>query len=188
MNIQLFIMSLSMLIWLFPPVRHFKTPYFLFFLILAFSDPILIALHYIYGLQPLKLYPIMTFMLIFSLNKIYKKSIWIIEAMIIIIITYSIQSHPLWLYYFCIILFTIVLFTIIYQLTQLQIKKRIINLFLCMLLLYAFINELKLIAMSLNLYQGIISYYIGTFIQIFFGILFSFITINTKSPSIKSNH
>lgn len=185
MNILLFIQSLSILIWILPPVRQYKTPYFLFFVVLALSDPILYTMYCTLGIEPLKFYPFMTFLLIISLSNIGKKRFWIISAVFILIISFAIQSEILWLYYFCIILFSIVLFIIIYQLIQLLMQKRILNLFLCLLLFYALLNMLKLIAMSLNLYQqGIISYYLTTFIQIFFGILFSFITINTKSFSI----
>ena len=187
MNIPLLIQSLSILIWILPPVRQYKTPYFLFFVVLALSDPIIYSIYYTLGIQSFKFYPIMTFLLIISISNINKKRLWIISAVFILIISYTIQSETLLLYIFCTIIFSIVLFLIIYQLIQLLMQKRILNLFLCLLLFYALLNMLKLIALSLNLYQhGAISYYLGTFIQIFFGILFSFITINTKSFSISS--
>jgi len=187
MNIPLLIPSLSILIWILPPVRHYQTPYFLFFLVLASFDPISFTIYYTLGISLYIFNPVIIFLLIISLSNIKKKILWIIATVFILIISYTIRYKTLWIYYFCIIMLSIVLFIIIYQLIQLLIQKRIINLFLCLLLFYTLINMLKLIALSLDLYQqGIISFYLATFIQIFFGILFSFITINTKNFSISS--
>jgi len=57
-----------------------------------------------------------------------------------------------------------------------------------LLLFYALLNELKLIAMALNIYHGSMTYYLATFVQIFFGILFSFITETKKNIPIFSKH
>lgn len=186
MNIPILIQYLSILIWLVPPIRQNKTKYFTFFLILALSDPILYSIYLIFGIQALKFYPIMTFLLIISLSNNKKPFLWIATSVAILILTYIFNNNPTRLYYLCIILFTVVLFQIINKLIQILIQKRLLNLFLSVLLFYALINELKFIAIALNLYQGSISYYLATFTQIFFGIIFSFITITTKNYQLSS--
>jgi hypothetical protein len=60
------------------------------------------------------------------------------------------------------------------------IKKKTINLFLILLIFCEIVTVFKLIAFVLSLSKGGISFYLGTAIQIVFGILFSFININTK--------
>lgn len=65
-------------------------------------------------------------------------------------------------------------------------EKKIINLFLSLLVLYEFVTVMKLIAIILNLHQGTINYYLGGIMQIIFGILFSFININTKGFRVGS--
>lgn len=186
MNIPILIQYLSILIWLVPPIRQYKTQYFTFFLILALSDPILYSIYLIFGIQALRFYPIMTFLLIISFSNIKKHFLWITSSLVILILTYIFNNDPTRLYFLCIILFTVVLFQIINKLIQILIQKRLLNLFLSLLLFYTLINELKFIAIALNLSQGSISYYLATFTQIFFGITFSFITITTKNFPISS--
>jgi len=186
MKIPLFIQYLSILIWLMPPIRQYKTQYFTFFLILALFDPILYSAYLSFGIHPLKFYPIMTFLLIISLSNIRKQFLWIATSVVILILTYINQNDPARLYYLCIILFSVILYQIINKLMQIIIQKRLLNLFLSLLLFYALINELKFIAIALNLYQGAISYYLATFTQTFFGIIFSFITISTKNYPLPS--
>lgn len=186
MNIPLLIQSLSVLIWILPPVKQYKTQYFTFFMILALFDPILYSIYLIFGIPPLTYYPIMIFFLIISLSKDKKRFKWIAISLVILILTYFNHNDLVKLYLLCLILHSVVLLEIIDKLMQIIIQKRLLNLFLSLLLFYSLINELKLIAIVLNLYRGAISYYLATFNQIFFGILFSFITINSKSFSISS--
>lgn len=186
MNIPIFIQSLSILIWLVPPIRQYKTQYFTFFVILALFDPILYSIYLIFGIQSLRFYPIMTFLLIISLSNNKKQFLWIATSVVILILTYINQNDSARLYYLCIILFSVILYQIINKLMQIIIQQRLLNLFLSLLLFYTLINELKFLAMALNLYQGVISYYLATFTQIFFGIIFSFITITTKNYQLSS--
>lgn len=186
MKIPIFIQYLSILIWLLPPIRQYKTQYFTFFLILALFDPILYSVYLSFGIHPLKFYPIMTFLLIISLSNIRKQFLWIATSLVILMLTYVYQNDTERLYYLCLILYSIVLYQIINKLMQIIIQKRVLNLFLSLLLFYALINELKFIAIALDLYQGAMSYYLATFTQIFFGIIFSFITITTKNYPLSS--
>lgn len=184
MKIHILIWYFSFLIWLIPPIRQYKTQYFTFFVILALFDPILFSIYKIFGIQTLKFYPIMTFLIIISLSKIKKKFLCFAISIIIILLSYSNQNDPVKLYYFCIILLTAILFQIVNKLMQIIFQQSVLNLFLSLLLVYALINELKFIAIALNLYQGIMSFYLASFTQLFFGISFSFITINTKNIPI----
>ncbi len=180
------IMYLSALIWLFPPIKQHKTQYFTFFLILAIFDPILYTMYLIFRLQTLKFYPLITFLIIISLSSIKNKLLWLASFVVIIILTYVYQNDTKNLYYLCIILLSVVLFLIINKLMLMIIQHKVLNVFLSLLLVYALINELKFIAIALNLYQGVTSFYLASFTQLFFGISFSFITINTKNFPVPS--
>lgn len=186
MKIPILTQYLSIFIWLLPPIRQYKTQYFTFFLILALADPVIYSIYLIFGIQALKFYPIIIFLLIISFSKIKKHFLWIASSIVILILTYIFNNDPSKLFILCIILLTVVLSQIINKLIQILIQKRLLNLFLSLLLFYTLINELKFIAIALNLSHGSISYYLATFTQIFFGITFSFITITTKNLPISS--
>lgn len=184
MNVRQLIPFFSMLIWLMPPIRQYKTQYFTFFVILAFTDPIIFSVYKIFGIQTLKFYPIITFLLVISLSNIKRKILWLATSGVIIILTYINRNDTVNLYYLCIVLLFIILFLIISKLMLMIIQHKILNVFLSLLLLYSLINVLKFIAVALDLYQGSISFILASFTQIFFGISFSFITINTKNIPI----
>lgn len=186
MNVHLLVLFLSFLFWLMPPIRQYKTPYFTFFLILAICDPILYSMNLLFGFRTLMFYPTLTFLLIISLSSIKKKFLWFTTSAVIILLTYINQNDPIKLYYLCIILLLVVLYKIVDKLMLIIIQQRTLNLFLSLLLFYTLINEFKFIAVALNLYQGAISLYLALFTQLFFGISFSFITINTKNFHIPS--
>ncbi len=186
MKITIFIQYLSILIWLLPPIRQYKSQYFIFFLILAAFDPILYSAYLSFGIHTLQFYPIMTFLLIISLSNNKKQFLWVAISLVILILSYVYKNDTEILYCLCIILYSIVLYQIFIKLIEMIIQERLLNLFLSLLIFYALINELKFIAIVLDLYTGAISYYLATFTQIFFGIIFSFITISTKNYPLSS--
>jgi len=59
-------------------------------------------------------------------------------------------------------------------------KTKAVNLFLILLITYDLTNILKYTAIMLSIEQGVISFVLATFIQIFFGIIFSFMSLKTK--------
>jgi hypothetical protein len=73
---------------------------------------------------------------------------------------------------------------ILQSLLELYIKTQYVNLFLILLLLDASTTSFKLLAVVLNFNQGVISYHIGAFVQLFFGVAFWFVNINTKNIKI----
>lgn len=186
MKVSLVINYLSILVWLMPPVKQYKTQYFTFFVILALFDPILYSIYFVFGIQPARFYPILTSLLIISLSNIKERFLWIAIFILILILTYVYYHNQTKLYSLCIILFSIVLYQVVSKLLQIVIQQRLLNLFLSLLLFYSLINEFKFIAIALSLYQGSVSFYLASFTQIFLGISFSFISINTKNFLIPS--
>lgn len=184
MKVTFLINYLSILIWLMPPIKQYKTQYFTFFLTLAICDPILYSMYLIFKIQTLKFYPLFIFLLIISLSNIINKLLWLASFVIIIILTYIYQNDTKTLYYLCIILLSIIIFLIISKLMLMIIQHKVLNVFLSLLLFYSLINVLKFISAALSINQGGFSFTLASFSQLFFGISFSFITINTKNFSV----
>lgn len=181
MNYPLFVVIFTIAVWIFTPFKQYKSDFFYFFLILALSDPIKLVAFYVLRINPQHLSIAVAFLLISSLVSYSKQRYFFVILSILaaaIFLSYSIQRNILIL---SIIGAHLIIFLVLVNYTIKYIEKaKAINLFLMLLITYEFINIIKFIAGLLSYEQGSISFYLGTFTQIFFGIIFSFITIKTK--------
>jgi len=90
MNIVQTVIMFSLLAWLLPPFKQYKTKYFLYFLILAFGDPTVILLHYLFQVK-YQLLAIPIHLLLITViirNRVYKLIIVITAIVMIFIGTY----------------------------------------------------------------------------------------------------
>lgn len=171
---------LSIICWAFPVIKQRNTIYFYFFFILAVSDPLRLLIYQLFGILPGSYFPLVSFLLILSLAK-KKYSIFISAAAVILTLITNIFHLQDSLNFLIALINHMVLFFIFTDtLGGDLIKKKTINLFLILLIFCEIVTVFKLIAFVLSLSKGGISFYLGTAIQIVFGILFSFININTK--------
>lgn len=174
-----------MLVWTLVLFRQYKTSYFNFFLLNALSDPITRILHLGFHLMPLSFYPTFILLKNFSLTKRYK-SIFIVPASVIVLsISHLLGGSIFWLYLLCSILTLLIFFTLVHKLIEHINQTRSFSLFLIMLIFYQLISLIKYAAILLDLYRGVTSFYLATFSQIFLGICFIFVNINTKNFPIK---
>jgi len=184
MNYPLIILFLSSFFWLFPPFKQYKTDFFYFFLILALSDPLKLGTHYfLYNLH-INIYVLslaFAFLLISSLVSSRKqKYFFIILSILTTVIAFIYSSRSKSVLILLIAAHLIIVFILVFFLIKHIEKNKAINLFLILLVTYEFINVVKLIAGLLSGEQGVISFYMASFAQLFFGISFSFISIKTK--------
>lgn len=182
MNYPLIVATLSILAWIYPPFKHYKSEFFYFFLILALSDPFKLIALYLLSVNPQVLSLAVAFLLISSLVS-YRKQRYIIIILSIlstavflsyslhrnIIISSLIGTHLI-----------VVLILVVFMIKYIE-KIKAINLFLILLITYELISTIKYIAALLSYEQGVISFYLATATQMFFGIIFSFISIKTKN-------
>lgn len=156
-----------------------------FFIILAVFDPIRFLLFYTLKVNPNNLSAASALLLLSSL--ITKKNIRniLIAASVPLALFFTSGNFPRSIPSgsSCFIHVAIVYVLIDIFIRYLS-ENRAVNLFLTLLITYELITILKIVAAILSYEGGAVSYYLASFIQIFFGILFSFINIDTKNFSL----
>lgn len=181
MSVPLVIAAVSIIVWLFPPFSNRNTKYFVFFIIMALSDPIRLILLYTVKLNPLKLSAGVAFLLLSSLmSKKELRNTFIGLFVIVSAIFTAINVQRGMLLASSCIVHLLIIYVVVNSFMIHFTKTRSLNLFLVILIVYEFITVLKFVAAILSYAEGEISFYLATFIQIFFGITFLFININTK--------
>jgi len=167
----------SLVVWLFPAIRHFKRRYFLFFLLLAFADPLNLLLIYLGNNQPYFL-PITCYLMVISvlekpLVKRFKIPIAII-FLLITIISISISDINRNLYYIAIlvnILLVLLIFLKNFILIYVESKKT--DLFLIVLIFYISTNLFKFLNVMIGFSDATAFFIITSIAQIAFGLFFS---------------
>ena len=181
MNIISVIRILSIVTWVFPPFKQYKSKFFYFFLILALAGPFVIISSYLLHINSILLSTMVSFLSIVSLS-FHSKQRYFFAVLIIlstiILLSFSLHRNIIILS----LIGTHLIFVLILVLYIMRhiLETRAINLFLILLVTYELINITKFMAGLLSYNQGAISFYLATFAQIFFGISFSFISIRTK--------
>ena len=184
MTINNVIVTISILIWLLPPIRQFRGGYFFFFLILAISDPLNLIITEFSNIHPLYLHLIISVLLVFSLyNFQFFKKNWIIAliitAFLSIIFFFSLQVIIITMAIIHLILIAIFLNRATIYLQNFQI----INLFFLILILYEASIISKVMVLLFNFSIGRIYYDLTSFFQILVGLYFTFLTLES-SPKI----
>lgn len=175
---------ISMIFWIYPAIKQYKTDYFYFFLVLAIADPLMMSFLFIWKLTAQFTAPFFMLILIGSLRP--KKLLWLPFALIFLFIFVWLikESNNALLLTGSIghlIIFMIIISRLIDQLN----KRQLLSGFLVLLSIYELINVLKVLVMVTDLLHGITQFYIASFFQILFGLLFSFISIKSSRFDIK---
>lgn len=181
MNIPLIISIISTTVWILPPIKQYKSDYFYFFLILALLDTIQPIAFFLLHMNPQYFSIVFLFLLISSLASNHKQRYFFIILAIlssVIFLGFSLQNSTLTLIH--VGMHVIIVIILINSFVKYIQKVKAVNLFLIILITYELITMFKFIAGILSYEQGVISFIIATFIQIFFGIAFLFISIKTK--------
>jgi len=183
MNIYYIIAYISIFIWLFPPIRQYKTEYFYFFLILALTDVVvflLIKLIKLFPTNPQTIYLFSAVLLILSLVKLDKiKAAFLFCLVGIIIFICNKYDAKLMLVLYALINFAILLI-ILYKFIQYLMNNNSISIFFVFLISYELSLVLKNIVAFTDLLQGVTLFSITTLFEIAFGIIFTFVNVNTK--------
>ncbi len=187
MNIPVIISISSIIVWALPPFKQYRTDYFYFFLILAFTSPFNIIIIYLLRISPLLIAVMSSFLLISSLMS-YKKQryFFVILSIISFVISFGFSIHRNTLIILLILTHIIVVLILINSFIKHLQETKAVNLFLILLVTYEFINIVKFIAGLLSFEQGAISYHLPSFIHLFLGITFIFVSLKTKDFPILS--
>ncbi len=171
---------------MFPPFRQYKTKYFLFFLILALTDPVVYILLKSLSFQIIRSTLIITFFMILSLidsNKLKKGWIFILLSLLVLL-TAAVKLPVKEAYQVKIILSCIILFLILKDSLLYLNKHQTINLFYLVLILYEITIVIKFIYTASRTHTGTIYFYTTGFFEIFIGLFFSFYS-KKNSPKYK---
>ena len=181
MNIPLIISILSMITWVFPPFKQYKSNYFYFFLILALASPFSWITFILLSINPQIIFIVVSFLLLASVISFTRQRyFFIILALLSLVIYLSFSIHRNAIIITLIVIHIIIVLVLINSIIEYIQKAKTVNLFLVLLITYEFINITKFFAGLLSYEKGAINVYLASFIQIFFGIVFSFISIKTK--------
>ena len=177
---------ISILIWLLPPFRQLKGGYFLYFLILGYSDPLALLLLKFIKLNANYTHLIVAFLLAISILY-YAKNLnvkWGIILFLFLILSLFINIREI--RYFSIISFHGLILS---QLLILSIKEFYqeskINLYYFVLLVYELATIFKYIAFVYNYTSGVYYFYLSAAFEMLICIYFIFFNFQ-NSPYIKA--
>ena len=180
MQILVIVAYISTLVWLIPPFKQYKTKYFAFFLVIAISEVAVIILWKIFQIKPQIISSIASLFLIYSFfNTNYKKTIITAGLAVVLLFVEQMLSDRQLLVVIS-LSHIIICVIIINDFLKYILKKNAISLFFIFLITYEISIILKNIIFLTDIKQNIILFSTTTFFQIFFGIVFSFININSK--------
>lgn len=179
------IINISIIIWLLPPFRQLKGGYFLYFLILGYSDPLALIFVRFFKLDANYIHLIIAFLLTISILYYTKNlnSKWIISLILFLML--SIWKGNRDIRYLSIIIFHCLIFT---QILIPSIKEfyqgHRINIYFTVLLIYELTTILKYTAFAYNYFSGVYLFYLSLVFEMFIGIFFIFFNL-LNSPHIK---
>ena len=169
------ILYFSVALWLVPPLRQWRTDYRYFFLVLALSDPLRLAVFHTFGSWPGFLtlpLAILQLASLFFIRKL-KFHYWII---IVVFITISGFITPKIVYEIVASIIHITIFLVLFiRFAKALVAENILNLYLMFIIAYQLSTILKYITAILDLNTGIYYFQITTIFQILFGLFFSLI-------------
>lgn len=168
---------ISIIVWLFPPIRQRRNRYFIFFLLLAISDPISILMNKLnlsyYNIQ---YHTLMTFFLFVSLlhkNIIQNNKFKLIIVGVIILMLGLLVSDTKLFYSVYILFYCIIFLMFLKEFITKFIFDRIIHVFSIILMLYVLTNIFKVFNLLLSYVDATGFFFVTTIFQITMGLFFS---------------
>lgn len=186
MTFTYIIIYTSILVWTLPPFKQYKGCYFYFFLVLASGGLLSIVVSSIVHFGLLKLYDIISFLLLLSLYKqqqIKKNWYWFFIMLLILLFMNKYSDDKL--IRFSIIALHIIIFYIILKNAAIDYNtNNMFNIGYFILLLYEITVLLKFYLAIANIHTGAIFFYLMTAFESFIAIFFTIYKVE-KAPSIK---
>lgn len=182
------IIIVSVFVWLFPPLRHYKTYYFGYFLILAIADPIKFFFMNSFTIPPQILSPFFSLLLVSTLIKMERRLPIFVLAFSLLLILLSFSMPFKLIQLINSIAHIWILIIVVSRLIDSIVDTKSLNLFLMLLVAYEFMGILKNIVVVFDLTHGITQFYVTTVIQIIFGIVFIFINYDNSILFPIKNH
>ena len=181
-----YILTLSILTWGIIPFRQFKKKFFIFFLILALMDPIIITAFLLFHVDPLRIYVPLVLLSIYSLFEVktIKKNIFLFILIIASSLVFSFLGNNE-LLRICLMFLILVTFIIFFKFALIELyKEEHINIFYFVLCVYEISLLLKFMLEIINIKTGAIFFILSLLFEVFIGTYF-IIYNEVTSPKIK---
>ena len=175
MSFERVIANISILVWIFPAIRQYKTRYFGFFLLLAVSDPVVEFFRYILKIKSFDVIYLMVFSLAFI--ALFKGSIirkyWILLLWPLFPLLYSLFFREYQFYQLLLNVFLISIFLkFCYDLIGDTTKNNRIDFFLVVLIFYALTLITKVDSTYTDLSQNYYYFKITNILDVIIGLFF----------------
>jgi hypothetical protein len=174
----------SIIFWITPLFKQYKTEYFLYFLIIALADPftfVFLKLFHIIGNRFIVFFALLLLCSLTTNIKIKKLLLLSTLPVFVIAVSYSLNNQLI-MYLGCII-HIIILGKIIMKLLNRFFNSQSLNFFLSLLFLNELVYAFRYLAVILNNESGAMNSFIGAISQIVLAVFFAFVNINTKEFS-----
>lgn len=188
MSIPNIIAYLSIFVWLFPPLKQRGTKYFLFFALLAICDPLALVFYHIFQINSFQYYVVVGLLSVYLLTN--KKTRYKLATLVLTFI-YLFFGRHLNLEQVLIlntIFQTTILIIVVKELVVFMEIETAINVFLLLLISYQIITVYKMMVLVSFIEQNLIINNLSSFIQLFYGISFILVNVNTKSIRVKTSY
>jgi hypothetical protein len=179
------ILSISIILWLLPPFRQIKGGYFLFFLLLGYSDPLAEFMRWAFKLNSNYVHSVIALLICYTVLY-YNKNLnykWVVPLLLILLFSFSLGNKEIRILTF--IGFQLIIFAQILITTtkEIYLKQRI-NIYFSVLLVYELSVILRYIALVNNYASGIYFFYLTGVFEMFICLFFIFNNLE-NSPVIK---
>lgn len=169
------IVFISTVFWLLPPLKQYKSRFFLFFLVLALTDPLGIVLGKTFHFIPYLLYNfsgIVAYFVLFDLKKFKKRNV-LISVILIALAGLSSYSPSKYTFYFIIFINFLILVRFLKIALIFVVENSLVNIFHMVLILYQATSILKMLSVVENFSSGIYYFAITNIFQILIAIFFT---------------
>jgi len=169
------IVFISIVFWLLPPLKQYKNRFFLFFVVLALTDPLGIVLGKIFLFIPYLLYNlsgIVAYFVLFDLKKFNKRNV-LIFVILIALAGLSSNSPSKYTFYFIIFINFLILVKFLKIALIFVVENSLVNIFHMVLILYQTTSILKMLSVVENFSSGIYYFAITNIFQILIAIFFT---------------
>ena len=176
---------ISIFIWIIIPLRQFNSKYFIYFLILAILDPLILIIQLFVVLEPFRIYSVAVLFQIMSLINFKKNAQFKFILFLVIIINIWLSFYLSISEILLLIIFeNFIVLSLFFRLTILNIFESIkINLFYVILILYVLSIIMKFFVDYIDIKFGLNYFYLTSAFEIIVGIFFIFFN-DKNSPRL----
>lgn len=187
LEIDQYIASISAIVWLFPPIRQFRTKYFYFFLFLAILGPISRIIRQVFESNSnihLIIFTVLTLLSLFEISRI--KSKWHIVSLSLAFSLFLSYIKPIEFIDVTIIFFTLLIISIVLlkRTIEYTISEKAINVFQVVLIFYFLTNITKFINVIFCFTDAPAYFSLTNIIQSIIAVFFCIFTVESSKMKI----